>query len=264
MTATNPAGSVEALTAALVVDTPPPRRSRRFPRSAAERGEGRYVSRRPRPSPASALVFAVEGAGATVDAATGRVLVPRAAFGDAAVTVTATNSGGGAAVSGHGEESAPDRSRRSSSPPRPSPAPAEDRPAADGLDRQLGRLPGAGYAPGVARGRRRDRGRDRHELYPRRRRRRQDAFARVTATNAGGSAEAVTAALSVTYAAPVARGGLPEEIFDLGDGVQTVAAGADFDGENLALRGRRRRRDDRRRVRPRLHPDRRGAAGTVT
>ena len=57
--------------------------------------------------------------------------------------------------------------------------------------------------------------------------------ARVTATNAGGSAETVTAALAVTYAPPVAKGGLEEEIFDLGSGVQTVAAGADFTGEAL-------------------------------
>ena len=59
--------------------------------------------------------------------------------------------------------------------------------------------------------------------------------ARVTAANAGGSAETVTAALAVTHAPPVARGGLEEEIFDLGSGVQTVAAGADFTGEGLTF-----------------------------
>jgi hypothetical protein len=56
---------------------------------------------------------------------------------------------------------------------------------------------------------------------------------RVTATNAAGSATAVTAALTVTYEAPVAKGGLPEEIFDVGSGPQTVNAAADFVGENL-------------------------------
>ena len=43
----------------------------------------------------------------------------------------------------------------------------------------------------------------------------------------------MTAALSITYAPPVAKGGLEEEIFDLGSGVETVAAGADFTGEDL-------------------------------
>ena len=45
----------------------------------------------------------------------------------------------------------------------------------------------------------------------------------------------MTAALSVTYAPPVAKGGLDEEVFDLGSGVQTVAAGADFTGEGLSF-----------------------------
>ena len=88
--------------------------------------------------------------------------------------------------------------------------------------------------------------------------------ARVTATNAGGSAETVTAALSITYAPPVAKGGLEEEIFDLGSGVETVAAGADFTGENLQLRGQRRGGDDRRQDRPRQHPDRQAVQATVT
>ena len=83
----------------------------------------------------------------------------------------------------------------------------------------------------------------------------------MTATNAGGSAETVTAALSITYAPPVAKGGLEEEIFDLGSGVETVAAGADFTGENLSFAVTRRGGDDRRQDRPRQHPDRQGGAG---
>jgi len=58
---------------------------------------------------------------------------------------------------------------------------------------------------------------------------------RVTATGPEGSVVAVTPALLVRYAAPVAQGGLPEEIFDQGSGVQTVAAAADFAGESLAF-----------------------------
>ena len=45
----------------------------------------------------------------------------------------------------------------------------------------------------------------------------------------------MTAALSVTYAAPVAKGGLADEVFDLGSGVQTVAAAADFTGAGLVF-----------------------------
>ena len=58
---------------------------------------------------------------------------------------------------------------------------------------------------------------------------------RVTATGPEGSVVAVTPTLLVRYAAPVAQGGLPEEIFDQGSGVQTVAAAADFAGESLAF-----------------------------
>jgi len=56
----------------------------------------------------------------------------------------------------------------------------------------------------------------------------------VAANNLAGSATAVTAALAVTYAPPVARGALFEEIFDEDSGPQTVDAAADFVGENLS------------------------------
>lgn len=60
-----------------------------------------------------------------------------------------------------------------------------------------------------------------------------DLAVRVTATNAGGATEAVSAALRVTYAAPVARGALFDEIFDAGSGEQIVETAGEFAGENL-------------------------------
>ena len=71
----------------------------------------------------------------------------------------------------------------------------------------------------------------------------------MTTTNSGGSAAAsspprpaddralgapVTAARAVTHA-PVAKGRLLEEVFDLGSGVQAVVAGSDFTGEGLCF-----------------------------
>jgi hypothetical protein len=66
-----------------------------------------------------------------------------------------------------------------------------------------------------------------------------DLAVRVTATNAGGSTEAVSGALRVTYAAPVARGSLFDEVFDQGSGEQIVETAQEFAGENLrfALEG---------------------------
>jgi len=58
---------------------------------------------------------------------------------------------------------------------------------------------------------------------------------RVTATNTGGSAEALTAALSVTHVAPVAKGALFEEILDAGTGPQEIPTAQDFEGEALAF-----------------------------
>ena len=58
---------------------------------------------------------------------------------------------------------------------------------------------------------------------------------RVTATNAGGSAEAVTPALTVTHVAPVAKGELFEEILDEGTGPQEIPTAQDFVGEALVF-----------------------------
>jgi hypothetical protein len=58
---------------------------------------------------------------------------------------------------------------------------------------------------------------------------------RVTATNASGTVEAVTAGLSITFEAPVAAGGLADEVFDEGSGDQSVETAQDFTGENLSF-----------------------------
>ena len=121
----------------------------------------------------NALVFAVEGGGATVDAK-GRVSVPATAAGSATVTVTATNSGGSARGLLRGDGVGQDRAAG----PRPRPCPRRHRPdrrAGDRLCRQLERRPGAVHERGVAARRRRDRRRDGHELHAGRGRRRQGA-----------------------------------------------------------------------------------------
>ena len=61
----------------------------------------------------------------------------------------------------------------------------------------------------------------------------KDLACAVSAGNAAGSVLAVTASLRVSQVAPVAKGKLPEEIFDQGSGVQTVETAADFTGEAL-------------------------------
>jgi len=60
-----------------------------------------------------------------------------------------------------------------------------------------------------------------------------DVAVRVTATNAGGSTEAVSAARRLTYAAPVVRDDLFDEVFDQGAGEQLVETAQAFEGENL-------------------------------
>jgi hypothetical protein len=58
---------------------------------------------------------------------------------------------------------------------------------------------------------------------------------RVTASNAAGTASAVTAAVTATHAPPVRSGTLPDRAFDLGSGPQTVAAAGVFAGAALVF-----------------------------
>lgn len=56
---------------------------------------------------------------------------------------------------------------------------------------------------------------------------------RVTASNAVGSTVAETASLTVTHVAPVARGGLFDEVFDQFNGQQTISTAQAFTGSSL-------------------------------
>ena len=58
---------------------------------------------------------------------------------------------------------------------------------------------------------------------------------RVTAANKAGSVAVETAALTVTYAAPIRVGDLGEEILDQGTGTTTIETAPAFSGENLTF-----------------------------
>ena len=231
VTATNPGGSAEAETAALAVVQAAPLAVAALADLGLFAGDAAVVVDAAAAFAGSALRFTVSGGGATVDAA-GRVSVPAASIGSATVTVTATNSGGSAAVSfvasvalrilppllvlapvlaGTGRIGQPVTVSAGSWSGVPAPATSvawlRDGTAIAGAT-------GLSYTPVAVD--------DGHAL-----------AARVKAANSAGSAETVTAALAVTYSAPVAKGGLFDEVFDLGSGVQTVAAAAAFTGEAL-------------------------------
>ena len=233
VTATNVAGAAPAETAALAVIHAAPTVVAPLVDLGLFVGDAAAVVEAAAAFEGHALVFAVEGGGATVDAK-GRVSVPATAAGSATVTVTATNSGGSARVSftatvavrivppllvlapalaGTGRIGEPVTVSTGSWSGVPAPATSVAW-LRDGV--AIAGATGTGYTPVAA-----DDG--------------SSLSARVTATNAGGSVAIVTAALSITYAAPVAKGGLHEVIADLGGDVETVAAGADFTGENLAF-----------------------------
>ena len=232
ITGTNPAGSAEAVTAAIPVAYAPPAAVAALPDVSLEKGASTVVDARAAFA-GEALRFAVAGAGAMIDAE-GRVSLSAAAVGEATVTVTATNSGGSAvasfqvmvtativlpllitapALAGAGKIGQPVTLQAGTWSGVPDPALAFQW-LRDGA--AIAGATAASYTPVPA-----------DDL--------KALSARVTATNLGGSVEAVTAALAVTYVAPVAKGGLVDEIFDLGSDVQTVAAKPDFIGENLSF-----------------------------
>jgi hypothetical protein len=96
VTASNAAGSAEAVTAPLAVVWPAPAVVvGALAGLALVQGEAPAIVEAAAAFAGEALVFAVEGAGATIDAATGTVTVPTdALLEDALVTVRASNSGG--------------------------------------------------------------------------------------------------------------------------------------------------------------------------
>ena len=84
---------------------------------------------------------------------------------------------------------------------------------------------------------------------------------RVTATNAAGSQSATTAAVQVSYPAPVASGTLPDLELVLGDPAGVGGGGRRLHRLGAELRGERGRGDDRRRDRRGEHPDLRPPRG---
>ena len=178
------------------------------------------------------LSFTVSGAGATIDAATGAVSIPTSALLSAAsITVTATNSGGSASISfkvnvkGEGPTvaTAPKLSGTGkigsavsvdagawNGKPAPTTAFQWRRGTAD-----IAGATGASYTPVAAD--------DKAAL-----------TCRVTATNVAGSQSATTAALPVSYPAPVASGTLPDLDLTLGNAGSAAAAAA-FTGSGLSF-----------------------------
>ena len=238
VTASNPAGAVVAETASIAVTRTPPVTVATLADIGAEVGAEPLTVEAGVAFAGEGLAFAVTGAGATIDAATGRVTLPADTARDhETVTVTATNSGGTASavfrvtlvepaplvipplllvvpvLAGTAKigQAVTVETGTWGGTPAPSLACQWLR---NGVE--IAGATGTTYTPVAAD--------DRTAL-----------SCRVAAANAGGSAVALTAALAVTYMAPVARGQILEEIFDQGSGVQTVPAGLDFEGENLSF-----------------------------
>lgn len=235
VTATNAGGSAEAVTGALTITHKAPELVGILADVIADKGTSNVLVEAADAFEGEGLRFSVKGAGATIDAKAGVVSLPTdTAMSATEVVVTAENSGGAA------EAVFEVTIATTEILPVLLSAPALVGKATIGqaitLDQGLwGGLPapdltlqwlcdgaeiagetGAEYTPQPA----------------------DDLTAiscRVTATNIIGSTEAVTNPLSVTYAAPVAAGALPEEIFDQNTGLQQVETAADFTGENLTF-----------------------------
>ena len=233
VTASNPAGSTAAETAALPVT----RRARRWRRDARRSRAGRSTAAAGSVAAAAAftgagLSYAVSGAGATIDAATGVVSLPTAALVSAAtVTVTASNSGGSASASfqaqrGGGGAGAGDRAEAHRQ--------RQDRRGGQRRCRQLERQARARHRAAMAPRRRGYRRGDRRRATRRwRRTTGPRSRCRVTASNVAGSAVATTAALPVTRVAPVASGTLADVELIQGAAAGSVAAAAAFTGAGL-------------------------------
>ncbi|WP_424934680.1 WD40/YVTN/BNR-like repeat-containing protein [Amaricoccus macauensis] len=235
VTAANAGGSVGVVTEALKITHEAPELAGILKDVSAGKGDAAISIDAADAFEGLGLRFSVSGAGATIDAATGALSIPTDAVLDAAeVTVRAENSGGAAEAVFEVTVSA------SRILPVLLSAPVLAGPATIGqaitLDQGLwGGVPapelalqwlcdgaeiegvaGAEYVPGPE-----------DDL--------KEISCRVTATNIAGSAEAVTKPLEVTYAAPVAAGELPEEIFDQNTGLQRVETADVFTGENLSF-----------------------------
>ena len=184
------------------------------------------------------LVFAVTGTGAEIDAGTGLLTISTDELRDAAeVVVTASNSGGSAEIRFQVDITA---AAFVPVPPLMLAGPVLVGSAKVGtaLTVETGSW-GGDPAPGIACQWLRDgapiEGAVGIEYLATAEDDLAEIACRVTATNAGGSAEALTAAVTVTHVAPSAKGELFEEILDEGTGPQEIPTAQDFEGEALTF-----------------------------
>ena len=232
VTATNAAGSTTAETDAVEIVHAAPRVVAALPDLDLELDTGTAVAEAASAFAGAALAYAVEGAGATIDRATGRLGLPTDALVTGAeVTVTAGNSGGSATaafrvsvrgvapaatvepgLAGSGKVGAEIRVEPGSWSGKPAPTLALQW-RRDGAD--IAGATAAAYVPVAAD--------DRARL-----------TCRVTATNAAGTAAAETAAREVTRVAPVASGTLADVTLVQGAAAGSVDAAAAFTGAALA------------------------------
>jgi hypothetical protein len=238
VTATNEGGSEIARTPALALVLPAPVVAGTLADVSAEQGTPALELDAAAAFSGDGLVFAVAGDGAGIDAGTGLLTIATDAVREAAeVVVTASNSGGSAEI----------RFRVAITekafvpvPPLMLAGPVLVGSAKVGtaMTVETGSW-GGDPAPGIACQWLRDGAPIEGAVGTDYLATAEDDLAevacRVTATNSGGSAEALTAALTVTHVAPVAKGELFEEILDEGTGPQEVPTAQDFEGQNLAF-----------------------------
>jgi hypothetical protein len=233
VTARNAAGSAQAETGPLAIIRPAPAVAAGLADLALIQGAGEVRVEAAAAFVGAGLVYAVTGAGARVDAATGSVAIPTDALLEAAeVTVSATNSGGSAAVAF--------RVSVAAAPKAPVLVTVPSLAGTGKVDSEVVVDPGvwAGVpAPELAVQWLRDgaaiEGATATAYVPGAADDRTTLSARVTARNAAGSAEAETAALPVTRVAPVS-GRLDDLDLVLGSGPREVEAAAAFAGQGLA------------------------------
>jgi hypothetical protein len=236
VTATNAAGSATAESTPVVVTYPAPTLAAPLANVTATQGGAPVKVDAAAAFKGENLRFAVTGAGASIDAKTGALTVPTgAALKDAAVTVTASNSGGTAAASFRATVAAPP-----ASPPVLVTAPTLAGAGTIGTELKLAPGTWSGVpAPTLALQWLRDgapiAGATTAAYVPVAADDRKPIAARVTATNAAGSAVAVTAAVTAAYPAPTAVAELPDKSFDEDTGAQAVPTAQAFAGQGLVF-----------------------------
>ena len=235
VTASNASGTALAITDAVRITYPAPVVAGSLADQVLDQGSGARMLDASATFTGAALVFGVAGAGTSIDPATGILSIPADTprAGETA-TVTATNSGGSASsafrvtvkalpvapaslsapsLAGTGRVGASMRVNPGVWSGEPTPV-LSLRWWRNGVD-----IPGAtgsDYVPVAA-----DDG--------------ADLSCVVTASNAAGSVSAVTGAVRITRAAPVATGTIADRVLDQGTGAVTLDASAAFIGAALTF-----------------------------